>query len=230
MVGWPRVAVIIPTLNEAATIVGCLRSLAEQGADEVVVADAESPDGTADLAAEAGARVVRSPRGRGVQQNRGAAAVEGDLLVFLHADCKLDRGAIDAARGNARRSPRVPAWCFRMRVDGEDRGFRSIDAAAHLRAGVLGYPYGDQGLVIPRWAFERVGGFPEVPLMEDVFIARRLRRLGRIGLLPARIVVSPRRWRRHGIVGQSLRNWALTVAAAAGVAPEVLARFYPIVR
>ncbi|RUL88085.1 TIGR04283 family arsenosugar biosynthesis glycosyltransferase [Tautonia sociabilis] len=224
------VSVVIPTLQEAGEIRSCLEHLAAQGADEVVVADADSPDGTADLARSAGVRVVSSPRGRGIQQNRGAAATSGDVLLFLHADCRLDPGGIACLRRFVSRCPKVPGGCFRMRVDGPEAGFRAIDAAAHLRAGLIGLPYGDQGIFVPRPVFDRIGGFPEVPLMEDVFLALRLRRLGRIALLPSRIHVSPRRWRRHGLLGQSLRNWGLTAAAAAGVPTEVLARFYPMVR
>jgi rSAM/selenodomain-associated transferase 2 len=226
----PRVSVVIPTLNEAGTIGSCLDHLAGQGVDEVIVADAGSPDGTAELARRAGARVVASPRGRGVQQNRGAAAASGEVLLFLHADCRLEAGAIGVLKRFVARCPKVPGGCFRMRVDGPEWAFRMIDAAAHLRAGVLGVPYGDQGIFIPRWAFDRVGGFPEVPLMEDVYVMLRLRKLGRIALLPRRIDVSARRWRSHGIVGQSLRNWGLTIGAAAGITTETLARFYPVVR
>ncbi|QDV33058.1 TIGR04283 family arsenosugar biosynthesis glycosyltransferase [Tautonia plasticadhaerens] len=228
----PRVSVsvIIPTLEEAATIATCLDHLASQGADEVIVADGDSADGTADLAQASGARVVRSPRGRGVQQNRGASQAGGDVLLFLHADCRLEAGSVSRLRRFVGRCPKVPGGCFRMRVDAPDLPFRTIDAAAHLRAGLAGLPYGDQGVFVPRWAFDRVGGFPEVPLMDDVYLALRLRSLGRIALLPERIYVSPRRWRRHGILGQSLRNWSLTAAAASGVSPGVLSRFYPIVR
>jgi rSAM/selenodomain-associated transferase 2 len=228
--GRVSVSVIIPTLDESSTIVGCLDHLGAQGADEVIVADADSPDGTAELARAAGARVVGSPRGRGVQQNRGAASASGDVLLFLHADCRLEPGSISCLRRFMSRCPLVPGGCFRMRVDAPDLSFRAIDSAAHLRAGVLGLPYGDQGIFAPRWAFDRVGGFPELPLMEDVYLSMRLRKLGRIAMLPGRIYVSPRRWRRQGILGQSVRNWALTAAAASGVPTELLARLYPIVR
>ncbi|CAN5908873.1 TIGR04283 family arsenosugar biosynthesis glycosyltransferase [soil metagenome] len=224
------VSVIIPTLNEATTISECLGRLAGQGADEVIVVDASSPDGTATLAESAGARVLPSPRGRGIQQNQGASVASQDIFLFLHADCWLEAGAIESLRRFVERCPRVPGGCFRMRVEGTDMRFRTIDAAAHLRAGVLGLPYGDQGLFVPRWAFERVGGFPEIPLMEDVQISLRLRRFGRLALLPKQIHVSPRRWRQHGIISQSLRNWALTALAAAGFQPELLASYYPIVR
>lgn len=228
----PRVSVsvVIPTLEEAASIGSCLDRLAPQGADEVIVADADSADGTAGLARAAGARVVRSPRGRGVQQNRGAAASSGDVLLFLHADCRLEPGSIACLRRFVGRCPRAPGGCFRMRVDAPDLAFRAIDAAAHLRAGLMGLPYGDQGIFVPRWAFDRVGGFPELPLMEDVYLALRLRKLGRVALLPRRIYVSPRRWRSQGILGQSIRNWGLTAAAAAGVGTGTLSRFYPVVR
>ena len=226
----PRVSVVIPTLNEATTIAACLDQLAALGPFEVIVADADSPDGTAAIAEERGARVVRSPRGRGVQQNLGAAATSGDVLLFLHADCRLELGGIEAIRRLVGRCPSIPGGCFRMRVDAPDLRFRAIDAAAHLRAGLFEVPYGDQGLFVTRRAFDRVGGFPEVPLMEDVLIVIRLRRLGRLALLPRSVIVSDRRWRRYGIVGQSLRNWALTAAAVAGVGPATLARYYPVVR
>lgn len=227
---WPRVAVVIPTLNEASTIAACLQDLATQGPDELIVADAGSPDGTADLAAAAGARVLRTPRGRGQQQNLAVAATTSELLLFLHADCRLEPGALDVLRRFAVRNPLVPGGCFRMAVEAQGLGFRSIDAAAHLRAGVLGIPYGDQAIFARRSAFDAVGGFPEIPLMDDLYFALRLRRLGRLALLPRRVFVSARRWRQAGLVRQSLRNWTLTALAAGGVSPERLGRFYPVIR
>jgi rSAM/selenodomain-associated transferase 2 len=224
------ISVVIPTLNEAATIAGSLRGLARQGADEVIVVDAASADGTAELARSAGVRVIDSPRGRGLQQNRGAAAASGEILVFLHADCRLDEGAIAALRRFLVRHPRVASGCFRMRVDAEHPLYRCIDLAAHLRAGLWGIPYGDQGIFVRRRIFNQVGGFPEVPFLEDLGLAMRLRRCSRVAVLPARIHVSPRRWVQQGILLQTLRNWALTAAAAAGVPVATLARFYPHVR
>lgn len=225
-----RVSVIIPTLNEATAITQALRRLAQQNADEVIVADAGSPDGTAEIARSEGARVVDCPRGRGVQQNMGAAAASGDVFVFLHADCWLDSGAIDCLRNYIARHPRISGGCFRMRVDDPDPRFHTINAAADLRAGLLGIPYGDQGLFTPRWAFAATGGFPATPLMEDLLLALRLRRLGRLAVLPHRIRVSPRRWKHQGLLRQSLRNWTLTALAALGTRTETLARFYPAIR
>ncbi len=117
-----------------------------------------------------------------------------------------------------------------MRIEDSHPLYRAIDTAAHLRAGLLGLPYGDQGIFIRRSVFESIGGFPETPLMEDVMISLRLRREGRLAVLPARIFVSPRRWRQCGIIKQTLKNWALTTAAALGISTESLVRFYPHIR
>jgi rSAM/selenodomain-associated transferase 2 len=225
-----RVSVVIPTYREATTIVASLARLSEQGADEIVVADASSPDGTADLAASTGTPVLLTPLGRGVQQNRGVERTTGEILLFLHADCWLEPGAIASLRRFVRRHPRVPGGCFRMRVEDDDPRYRAIDSAADFRAGMLGVPYGDQGIFVTRWAFDRVGGFPETRLMEDVLLSLQLRRLGRMAVLPHRIHVSPRRWKQQGLVRQTVRNWALTAAAALGARTELLASFYPVVR
>jgi rSAM/selenodomain-associated transferase 2 len=224
------VSVIIPTLNEAATIGTCLGALGAQDTDEVILVDADSTDGTSGLAAGRCTQVLRSPRGRGIQMNRGAAVATGDILLFLHADCRPQPGALAALRAFVRRNPRIPGGCLRMRIDGPSWLYRCIDAAAHIRAGVLGLPYGDQALFVTRRAFERAGGFPETPLMEDVQIALRLRRLGRLALLPVRLDVSDRRWRAQGILRQTLRNWILTALAALGVPAATLARHYPVIR
>ena len=226
-----QVAVIVPTLNESGSIQACLTQLDTLGADEVVVVDAGSDDGTAELARATGVgRVLMGPRHRGRQQNLGAAACTADILGFLHAVTYLEPGAIEELRQFVARHPRVPGGCFRMRVDDPDRRYRLIDAAAHLRAGLVQVPYGDQGLFAVRWAFERAGGFPDEPFMDDVGLALRLRRLGRLAVLPATIYVSNRRWRSQGILRQSLRNWALTGLYALGVPPQTLKRAYPAIR
>jgi rSAM/selenodomain-associated transferase 2 len=225
-----RISVIIPTLNESATIVTSLKRLRAQEADEVIVADASSGDGTAELARAEGVLVIDCPRGRGIQQNRGAAAATGEILLFLHADCGLEPGAIAGLRLFMGRHPKVPGGCFRMRVDSAHPLFRTIDLAADLRAGLIGIPYGDQGIFLRRSFFDSLGGFPEIPIMEDVYMSLQLRRSGRVAVLPHRILVSPRRWTHRGILRQTLRNWLLTAAAALGVSTRTLSRFYPDVR
>jgi rSAM/selenodomain-associated transferase 2 len=161
--------------------------------------------------------------------NHGAAHATGDALLFLHADCSLEEGALAAAeRCLARRG--VAAGCFRMTVRADRWVYRLIDAAATARVWLTGLIYGDQGLFVDRDLFRRVGGFPPLRLMEDVFLSKTLRRHGRVVVAPRRIYVSPRRWQQSGVVRQTLRNWTLTVLAAAGVHPDRLAAFYPVVR
>jgi rSAM/selenodomain-associated transferase 2 len=223
-----RVSVIIPALNEAACLGETLRQLQAHGPHEILVVDGGSTDATCAIAAAA-ARLLRGPRGRAAQMNHGAAHATGDVLLFLHADCSLEGGALpEAARCLGRRG--VVAGCFRMRVRAEGAVYRLIDAAATARVRLTGLAYGDQGLFVGRRTFGQVGGFPPLRLMEDVFLSRRLCRLGRVAVAPRRIFVSPRRWQQQGVVRQTLRNWALTALAAGGVHPDRLARFYPAVR
>ena len=222
------VSVIIPTLNEEACLAETLNLLRTHRPHEVIVADGGSSDATRRLAARAD-RLVHGPRGRALQMNAGAACATGDILLFLHADCSLEPGALDEAERRLGK-PGVAAGCFTMRVRAPGPLYRLIDACATARVRLTGLVYGDQGLFLRRDVFERVGGFPPLKLMEDVFISRALRRLGRVIVLPQRIEVSPRRWQRVGLVRQTLRNWALTALAAGGVPPDRLAAFYPAVR
>ena len=222
------VSVIIPTLNEESCLGETVAALKRQQPLEIIVADGGSSDGTRGWAAGAD-WFLTAPGGRAAQMNAGAAVAAGEILLFLHADCVPEEGALAEAERLLRR-PNVAAGCFRMCVRAEGTLYRLIDAAATARVRLTGLVYGDQGLFVRRDVFQRIGGFPALRLMEDLFISRTLRRLGRIMVSPRRIFVSPRRWQRSGLVRQTLRNWALTAAAAGGVHPDRLARFYPLVR
>jgi rSAM/selenodomain-associated transferase 2 len=222
------VSVIIPTLYEAAVLAGTLRALRLQQPGEIIVVDGGSTDATEAAASEAD-RFVRAPSGRASQMNAGAAHARGDVLLFLHADCTLEDGALPAAERCLRR-PQVVAGCFTMAVAAPGMLFRWIDDCATARVRLTGLVYGDQGLFLRRRIFEGLRGFPPSRLMEDVFLSRRLRRLGRIVVARPRIFVSPRRWQRMGVLRQTLRNWGLTAMAAAGVHPDRLARLYAVVR
>jgi rSAM/selenodomain-associated transferase 2 len=222
------VSVIIPTLNEESCLEPTLRSLATHHPHEVLVVDGGSTDATRAIAARH-ARLLDAPPGRATQMNHGAAHATGDVLLFLHADCLLETGALDAAVRTLRR-PGVAAGCFRMTVDAPGTLYRLIGAAATARVRLAGLVYGDQGLFITRALFDRVGRFPPLRFLEDVFISRALRRHGRLVVAPRRILVSARRWRQRGLVKQTLGNWSLTMLALAGVHPDWLARYYPTVR
>ncbi len=222
------ISVIIPTLNEAGCLAQTLHSVRAERPREIIVVDGGSSDTTCELAHEADF-VLHGPRGRAAQMNHGAAHATGDVLLFLHADCTLERGALPAAEECLGRRG-VVAGCFRMRVMAAGLAYRLIDHCATARVRLTGLIYGDQGLFMERRLFERLGGFPRLSLMEDVFFSKNLRRQGRIVVAPRRIFVSPRRWQRQGLVRQTLRNWLLTALAAAGVSPNYLAAFYPVVR
>jgi rSAM/selenodomain-associated transferase 2 len=221
------VSVIIPTLNEADGLAETLRRLRRQRPHQIIVVDGGSSDATLEKAADADL-VLQGPRGRAAQMNHGAAHATGDGLLFLHADCELEDGAL-AAAGRALLRRGVAAGCFRMHVAAPQRVFRLIDACATLRVRLTGLIYGDQGLFVERRRFERLGGFPPLQFMEDVFLSKALRRQGAMVVASPRIFVSPRRWKQHGVVRQTLRNWTLTALAAAGVHPDRLAVFYPAV-
>lgn len=222
------ISVVIPTLNEAACLAETLRSVRAEQPHEILVVDGGSTDATCRLACEAD-RLLHGPRGRAAQMNRGAAHASGDILLFLHADCTLEAGALNAVAECLRRR-NVAAGCFRMTVTADGLAYRLVDVCATARVRLTGLIYGDQGLFLERRRFENLGGFPPLRLMEDVFLSKTLRRQGRIVVAPRRIFVSPRRWQKQGVVRQTLRNWTLTALAAAGVPPDRLAAFYPVVR
>jgi rSAM/selenodomain-associated transferase 2 len=223
-----RISIVIPTLNEAACLGETLRRLRAEEPHEVLVVDGGSTDDTCRIAATS-AQLLQGPRGRAAQMNLGAAQATGDALLFLHADCAPEAGALRAvADALGRRG--VAAGCFRMTVAAAGLAYRLIDACATARVRLTGIVYGDQGLFVDRDRFRRLGGFPPLRLMEDVFLSTQLRRQGRVVVVPRRIFVSPRRWQRQGMLRQTVRNWVLTSLAAGGVHPDRLAPYYPAVR
>lgn len=221
-----RVSVIVPCLDEAAGIVTALAALAplRTRGHEVIVVDAGSDD-TGDLARPLADRVLRAPRGRAVQMNRGAAAASGDLLLFLHADTRLPEGADRCIVEGLARSG--CAWGrFDVRLSGRHPLLRLIERFMGWRSRLTGIATGDQGIFVARGAFEVVGGFPEIALMEDVALSKRLRRGGRPLCLRETVVTSSRRWEESGIVRTVLLMWWLRLRYFLGADPRRLARDY----
>lgn len=220
-----RLSVIIPTLNEAEHVTQAIQSAWSCGAAEVIVADGASSDDTTILAERQAAKVIPAPRGRARQQNAAAQNAKGDFLLFLHADNRLDSACgpqID--RFGDHRG--FVAAAFRQRIEAEGWTYRLLERGNAARVRWLRRPYGDQGILIGRDDFARLGGFPDVGIMEDVLFMRKVRKLGRIVLLPGPLYVSGRRWQKHGVFRQTLRNWMLLSAFALGASPDALARFY----
>lgn len=215
-------AIVIPTLNAAATLPATLTSLAEASA-EIIVSDGGSTDATVDIARSRGARVVDSARGRGIQLAAGASAARGESLLFLHADTCLSPGWSRAVAGHRARPDR--AGYFRFALDDRSLAARRIETLVALRCRWLALPYGDQGLLIARSLYQSVGGFRPLPLMEDVDIVRRLGRK-RLVALEATATTSAARYRRDGWWLRPARNLACLGLWYAGMAPERIARLY----
>jgi rSAM/selenodomain-associated transferase 2 len=220
----PYLSVVIPTLNEAGSIEAAIRR-ARSSECEIIVADGGSRDETVEIARDAGAIVLVGPPGRALQQNAGAAAARGKVLLFLHADTLLPA---DYPRQvfACLMDHRVVAGAFRFKSDYDNRSMRLIEKATQIRAALLQMPYGDQALFMPRSIFKQVGGFPETPIAEDLFLVRRLGRLGRIGLAEGAAFTSGRRWRRIGVWRATMINYLIAVGCLVGVDPHRLAPLY----
>ncbi len=226
----PMLSLIMPVLDEAASIEATLASLQplSQRGVEVIVVDGGSHDATAALAAPLCTRVVEAPRGRARQMNLGAAAARGERLLFLHADTRLPREA-DRLIGAALSGPHC--WGrFDIRLEGLHPLLPIIATAMNLRSRLTGIATGDQALFMTREAFDAVGGFPDQPLMEDVEISSRLKRLSSPACLRQRVVSSGRRWEQQGAWTTIRLMWRLRWRYWRGASPQRLAREYRHVR
>jgi len=222
----PRISVVVPVLDEERRIGEQLARLAGGGWHEVIVVDGGSRDRTLERARDAGATVLAAPRGRALQMNRGARAARGDVVLFLHADVELPADA-PARIAAALDDPAVVGGAFRTwtQPDGGRRWWSPLLHLADLRSRYSSLPYGDQALFVRAGVFARLGGFPPLPLMEDLAFSRRLRRVGRLRTLRARVRVSGRRFQSRPIYYFLLVN-LLPLLFALGVPPARLARLY----
>lgn len=221
----PRLSIIIPAIDEAESLASTLPALARlrRAGHEIVVVDGGSRDDTRRQAAPLADRVLSAGRGRARQMNAGAAAASGDVLLFLHADSLLPSDA-DAAVAAALA---VGCWGrFDVRLWGREWSFRVIEWLMNTRSRLTGIATGDQAIFVDRETFRSVGGFPDIPLMEDVAISRRLKAIARPVCLRQRVVTSARRWRNHGIARTVVLMWRLRLAFALGADPGRLARRY----
>lgn len=219
------ISIITPVLNEEQQIVQFLDTLSGQEGIEHILVDGGSTDRTCQLIEEYPAMLLSSAPGRGTQQNTGAARATGDILLFLHCDTRLPE-LFQRDIQLILNKPDTAAGAFCLAIDHPDRAYRFIEQGANLRSRLLHLPYGDQGLFMKKNIFERIGGFPNQPILEEIPLLRSLRKLGKIRIASSPAITSARRWQRLGILRTTLINQAILIKMYMGYAPSHLARLY----
>ena len=229
MKGIPKLSVIIPVFHESDRINRTIAQVfdsAANGVPQVIVVDGDPLGSTIDVIEDERVVKIISGKGRARQMNYGALRASGDILLFLHADTLLPKGAF-AMITAAMIIGRFVAGAFDLGIDTTRRIFRITEKYVFLRTRLTRIPFGDQAIFIRREYFEKIGGYKDIPLMEDVEIMGRIRKSGnRICIIPARVLTSPRRWEKEGILISTFRNWTLQMLYALGVSPEQLQKYY----
>ncbi len=227
----PPISIIVPTLNEAtalerwgnkATPCGYLREIAPI---ELIVVDGGSEDDTIALAKNLGATVITSEPGRATQMNQGAAIAHSNLLLFLHADTRLPDHFLELVQQTLAQ-PQVVAGAFELAIEGNLPGLRWVEWGVNWRSRYLQMPYGDQAIFLTAGTFRQLGGFAQLPIMEDFELMKRLQKLGKIAIAPASVTTSGRRWQKLGVIKTTLINQVAIAAYYLGVSPDRILRLY----
>jgi rSAM/selenodomain-associated transferase 2 len=220
------ISIIMPTLNEATCIAQTLHRAQAASQIEIIVVDAGSQDRTVECAQQFGATVLRSPQpGRAAQMNCGAARAIGSILLFLHADTQLPPNYDTLIRKTLAQS-QVIAGAFQLGIDSPKPSLRFVEKMVSWRSRFFQLPYGDQALFLTAKTFQEIGGFPDLPIMEDFEFIRRLQRHGKIALVPASVLTSARRWQKLGVFKTTLINQLIVIGYFLGISPQQLRDWY----
>jgi rSAM/selenodomain-associated transferase 2 len=220
----------MPVLNEADNLRDTLQHLNLSADEELIIADGGSTDDTLAIAGRFTDRVFETGTGRAKAMNFGAGKARGDVLLFLHADCVLPDNGFTLIR-KALSNGHIAAGAFLLGIAHPGFGFRLIESAANMRSRMTSLIYGDQGLFLRKEVFDRLGGFADIPLMEDIEISRRLKKEGKIIFIKPPIRASPRRWLKEGMVYTTLRDWTIAFSYTFfKMSPERLIKHYKEVR
>jgi rSAM/selenodomain-associated transferase 2 len=225
----PRFSIIIPVLDEQDYVRRCLDGLASQGFEqsrETIVVDGDPDGSTVSLIRDSGATCLTGEPGRGRQMNAGAAVANGDILIFLHADTRLPPAALEKI-DRVMATGRYAGGAFNLGIDSDRWILRYIAMRASMRSRQNRIPYGDQAIFVDRAYFVQLGGFTDMPIMEDVDLMRRIKKDGRrIHIFRDRVLASPRRWEAEGPIFTTLRNQFVVGLYYLGVSPKKLVRYY----
>ena len=221
----PDISVIIPVLNDAEALDLALGSIQDYTGVECIVVDGGSSDESAEVAQSRGVKVLHSPPGRARQMNAGAEVAEGTFLLFLHADTRLPE-EFDGHVRQILTGSGVAAGAFQLQIDAPSARLRFIERTANWRSRYLQMPYGDQAIFLRAELFREMGSFPDLPVMEDFELIRRLKGRGRIVIAPAAVLTSARRWEKLGAVRTTFINQLMIIGFYLGFEPSSLARWY----
>ncbi|HEY9852962.1 MAG TPA: TIGR04283 family arsenosugar biosynthesis glycosyltransferase [Leptolyngbyaceae cyanobacterium] len=220
-----KISIIIPVLNEAKNIKQVLSNLPDSSNLEIIVVDGGSQDETVAIVRSLGIKILFSSGGRAMQMNTGAAMATGDIFLFLHADTILPTG-FPAMVTNALAETGIIAGAFKLAIDAEIWGIGLIEKMVNWRSRFCSLPYGDQAIFLKADVFKQIGGFPQLPIMEDFVLIRHLKKLGKITILPVPAITSGRRWQKLGIVKTTSINQLMIIGYYLGISTEKLAHWY----
>ena len=219
------ISIIIPTFNEAANIENAIASTQPSTNVELIVVDGGSQDDTVSIAKSLGVKIILSPPGRASQMNAGAMAATSDILLFLHADTRLPAGFDNMVR-SALQQPQTVAGAFTLRIDADNWALRWVEKGVNWRSHFYQMPYGDKAIFLTTEIFHKIGNLPNLPIMEDLELIRRLKRTGNITIIPVPVITSARRWLKKGVFHTTLLNQIVIIAYFLGVSPERIRSWY----
>ena len=224
-----KISIIVPTLNEERGLAETLKHIQQLTPHEIIVSDGGSNDKTLEIAAAFTKNIVKGPTGRALQMNAGAEIATGDILLFLHADSRMEPASLEKISSSMEDSEEI-GGAFSLRIDSEKWSLRLINRFANLRSKYLGMAYGDQAFFVKSTVFQKMNGFAEIPICEDIDFFKRLRKTGPVILLKEKVLTSPRRWNKEGIWFTTLRNILIATLFELRFPPRILTKWYQIIR